>query len=228
MVQLTGDQIPSNVSSCRNEMHVVFSSSASVSSTGYFAKIHIAENLGKSGYCTSSCPCETSEGHCESNDQCMTSLVCGYNNCKEELSYANGTNCCYNMNDYCSEFLSEENGTWTLQTPFNNSNEYVSEVTCNWYIDVNGDMNGNTTCSSSVSDWSCCTSLYPCVAGDGDCDSDFDCGNGLTCGTDNCGPAFPSGFDCCIAVISETVATLALQAFEVSNMSIKFSHINLH
>ena len=220
LAELTGNQIPSNVSSCYNEMHVVFYSSSSGTSAGYFARIHLAEipHPGEFGYCTSSCPCEANQGHCESNDQCNGDLVCGFRNCKSALGFSNGTNCCYNTNDYCSEFLSGENGTWTIQTPVNNSNEYVAEVTCGWYIDVktNSYKNGFTACGSSVSDFSCCTSTNPCVAGDGHCDSDSECGSGLTCGTDNCGSAFPYSFDCCVAAVDEVVANIAIQLYEVS------------
>ena len=174
--------------------------------------------------CTSSRPCGLDEGHCESNEQCTDDLVCGIDNCKPELGYSNETNCCYNINDYCSQFLSGENGTWTIKTPINNSNVYVSEVTCQWYIDVvtNTHYGGSrsATCGAAVSDWTCCTSNHPCMFPDGDCDYDSDCRGGLYCGTDNCGPAFPSGFDCCelpdFVTASDIVNNLNLQTYEVS------------
>ena len=44
----------------------------------------------------------------------------------------------------------------------------------------------------------CCTSKTPCVAGEGDCDSDSQCAKGLKCGKDNCGKGFPKWADCCV------------------------------
>ena len=35
-------------------------------------------------------------------------------------------------------------------------------------------------------DWSCCTSNNQCAVGQGDCDTDSDCLQGLKCGFDNC------------------------------------------
>ena len=56
-----------------------------------------------------------------------------------------------------------------------------------------------TSCKNNVDDWSCCRSWNPCDEGEGDCDSDVECKEGLVCGYNNyCGPGFPSGFDCCV------------------------------
>ena len=43
LAELTGYQIPANVSSCGNQMHVVFSSDYSVTRSGYYAKLHVSE-----------------------------------------------------------------------------------------------------------------------------------------------------------------------------------------
>ena len=227
----SNQQIPENISSCGNEIYVSFYSSQwGGQNMGYRAKIHVTDDLGQPGttdYCTSDCPCIADEGHCESNDQCMSGHYCGFNNCRPELGFANGTNCCYSATDYCSEFLSTDgNGTWILQTPVNNTNKYVVGLTCTWYIDVVSNSHGSgptgsTTCGAALSDWSCCTDSDPCVAGDGECDSDSECVNGLICGNDNCGPLFPWGFDCCkpaVAVESNIVANFALEVLEVSNI----------
>ncbi len=48
---------------------------------------------------------------------------------------------------------------------------------------------------------SCCTEDVPCGLGEGDCDSDRECGVGMACGSDNCHPVREGGFsasdDCC-------------------------------
>ena len=105
LAELTGYQIPANVSSCGNQMHVVFSSDYAVAKAGYYAKIHVHVDEG----CTSSCPCGVDEGHCESNSQCLSGLACGYDNCKPELGYGNGTNCCY---DPCLSLVDMESGVF--------------------------------------------------------------------------------------------------------------------
>ena len=46
-------------------------------------------------------------------------------------------------------------------------------------------------------DASCCTWNSPCGIGEGDCDTNDQCAGGLVCGVDNCGPEFPSSYDCC-------------------------------
>ena len=53
-------------------------------------------------------------------------------------------------------------------------------------------------CNSGSGGWSCCSSSNQCSSGEGDCDNDSHCSGVLKCGTDNCGPNFPTGFDCCI------------------------------
>ena len=42
----------------------------------------------------------------------------------------------------------------------------------------------------------CCTEDEPCDVGEGDCDSDDECMDGLTCGNDNC--PWGDGDDCCM------------------------------
>ena len=159
----------------------------------------------------------------------MSGLDCGHNNCKPGLGYAEGTNCCYNKEDYCSEFLIGGNGTWTLGTPTNNSNEFVFDVTCLWNIDVITNTHvsligsQSSSCGVANPDWGCCTSSDPCKFGDGDCDSDIDCEGALVCRTDNCGLAFPSGFDCCVldntgVSSSDIVVNIELQTFEVRHL----------
>ena len=54
----------------------------------------------------------------------------------------------------------------------------------------------------------CCTEATPCIADEGDCDSDIDCEGDLICGEDNCLSSiwtskyehlyFHSHTDCCI------------------------------
>ena len=59
-----------------------------------------------------------------------------------------------------------------------------------------------TDCNWSLSTWSCCTTENRCKEGDGDCDYDGQCQDGLVCGRDNCldmnpGSQFSQYADCC-------------------------------
>ena len=42
----------------------------------------------------------------------------------------------------------------------------------------------------------CCSDVFPCTLGEGDCDHDSDCVTGLVCGSDNCDFG-TSSHDCC-------------------------------
>ena len=47
---------------------------------------------------------------------------------------------------------------------------------------------------------SCCTDNLPCGVGEGDCDSDSQCKEGLKCGSNNCeqkSGTFEKSDDCC-------------------------------
>ena len=45
--------------------------------------------------------------------------------------------------------------------------------------------------------WTCCSSNNPCKEKEGDCDTNDECINDLTCGVRNCGPLYPASSDCC-------------------------------
>ena len=49
-----------------------------------------------------------------------------------------------------------------------------------------------------VVNWNCCTVEKPCEEGEGDCDFNNQCAEGLICGVANCiGPEYPLNADCC-------------------------------
>ena len=43
LAELTGWKMPANVTSCGNQMHMVFTSDGSVTKSGYYAKLHVSE-----------------------------------------------------------------------------------------------------------------------------------------------------------------------------------------
>ena len=58
--------------------------------------------------------------------------------------------------------------------------------------------NGTVCDWTTTATWACCTALYPCEVGEGDCDNAGECAGSLVCGSDNCGGIFSSQADCCI------------------------------
>ncbi len=59
-------------------------------------------------------------------------------------------------------------------------------------------MCNSLACDATRNDGSCCDKDHPCDLGEGDCDDDHDCMEGMTCGDDNCvGDGWDSSRDCC-------------------------------
>ena len=136
IAEFTGNQIPANVSSCRNKMHVSFSANFWRGiGTDYYAKIHVTDPVnyvqpGESGYCTLSCPCGANEGHCSSDDQCLSGHYCIPDSCHSNLGFANGTGCCQ---DFRCGYLDMENGI--LLSP-DYPNAYPTNLQCSQLISV--------------------------------------------------------------------------------------------
>ena len=59
-------------------------------------------------------------------------------------------------------------------------------------------VTNGTICDWTTATWECCTAVYPCELGEGDCDSNDECIGHLKCGTDNCGDTYASDADCCM------------------------------
>ncbi len=57
-------------------------------------------------------------------------------------------------------------------------------------------MSGIEICKAGSTSEDCCRGKK-CAEGEGDCDEDSECAEGLVCGTNNCGAGFPSDYDCC-------------------------------
>ena len=120
LAELTGYEIPANVASSGNQIHVVFTSDGSVLKAGYHAKLHVC----RVGFCTSSCPCEADEGPCQIDDQCVPGNVCFPGSCPLSLGFTNDTSCCQDVN--CG-YGSVENGL--LVSP-NYPNLYTNNLQC--------------------------------------------------------------------------------------------------
>ena len=63
----------------------------------------------------------------------------------------------------------------------------------------------NKECSNY---WTCCTEEDPCEEGEGDCDLNKHCADGLICGIANCiGPQHQINADCCEKAPTTTTTT---------------------
>ena len=50
--------------------------------------------IGDIAYCQCH-NCKENDGDCDSDDDCMNNLVCGTNNCPEDLGFESNIDCCY-------------------------------------------------------------------------------------------------------------------------------------
>ena len=131
--------------------------------------------------CTSTNQCGIGEGDCDTDSHCSGNLKCGTDNCDTTLGFSPTYDCCYDP--------ATTQGNKEIISPFIN-------VCLTWNLTVVIILGSG--CNSGSGGWSCCSSSNQCSSGEGDCDNDSHCSGVLKCGTDNCGPNFPTGFDCCI------------------------------
>ena len=118
------------------------------------------------------------EGDCDSDSDCAGDLVCGTDNCQNyDSAFSSTHDCC-------------ETGNKIIQWQ---AIIGIFKKKCGFYTSGCNAILG-------MDNHSCCTSSYPCVTGEGDCDSDSDCAGDLVCGTDNCrnfDSAYTAEADCC-------------------------------
>ena len=129
MAQLAGSSLPSDVSTVRSQMLIVFNSV--FSGKGFKASIIFEEanTDNKTNACTVLNPCHINEGHCHYDGQCNGSLRCGQNNCPQNSDHV--TNCCY---DYCGQFLDMNTGILDYYMP--HGDYYQDMQSCSWLIQV--------------------------------------------------------------------------------------------
>ena len=133
MGELTGNEIPTNVSSCGNEVLLAFSSGYKVSS-GYSGKIHVTDapqrpELGSSGFCTTSCLCGANEGPCESNDQCKNGHGCIPDSCPSGLGLTNGSSCCQDVSCGLADVKSGTLFSQNYPNNYEKSQECLHQIT---------------------------------------------------------------------------------------------------
>ena len=145
------------------------------------------------------CQLGTEISGCESGfecakDRCLISLGFGpgINCCTRECNSTAG-NCCTNQNkcqDGEGDCFVDTNCAAGLRCGTNNCNPSLG-------LPDDADCCTSDPCDAVNGHGRCCTPNFKCGEGEGDCDKDSHCNDGLVCGTNNCGPGFPTGFDCC-------------------------------
>merc|ERR1719192_549443 len=136
--------------------------------------------------CTSSAPCTTGGGDCDSDSDCLS----GY--CEHDVGLGYGVS--YSM-DVCAAKCPPTNLDWSCCTSSSpcgngegdcdNDSECLSGY-CSHDVGANYGLSSTsfdvceapTKCFPANMDWGCCTSSSPCADGLGDCDSDSDCTSG--------------------------------------------------
>ena len=68
-----------------------------------------ASKIGDWDFCTEKIPCMENEGDCDFDNQCQEDLICGTDNCPEEINI--GIDCCFNSSK--SNFTTISNMTET-------------------------------------------------------------------------------------------------------------------
>ena len=134
-------------------------------------------------------------------DRCPLSTGFGEEiNCCTRECNATAGNCC-TLSDKCDEgqgdCLTDKGCLEGLRCGTDNCNASLG-------LPDHADCCTSTPCDSVNGHGRCCTPKFKCGEGEGDCDKDSHCKNGLKCGTNNCPGGFPDGFDCCTAIDDAT------------------------
>jgi len=169
---------------------------ATCTSGGKIKLLHDGEcqNFCGDPYCDQTCV----EGEiCEATDyKCVQSPCCLAHRCVEE--------CPESCPDYDDPICGSDGKTYfchcNLRMANCNLDEKITKVhngACEDYVSpANISVPTVKRCTGGDS---CCSKDEVCGLGEGDCDTDADCGQGLKCGTDNCqGTGFDSTDDCCM------------------------------
>ena len=128
---LFGKNIPSKIKSSGPSMFVTFITDHFAVASGFSANIieePKPEDDPNAKDCSFANPCESGEGHCQSDFECKGAHRCGENNCP--IGFLKTTDCCY---DYCGKWLDMESGT--LVSP-NYPDKYDNHQVCNWLLVV--------------------------------------------------------------------------------------------
>ena len=150
--------------------------------------------------------CKENDGDCDSDDDCVNNLVCGTNNCPEDLGFESNIDCCYTplLGDekFCSvEFpCKKDEGDCDFHAECGGSFLLCGSKNCR--VDLGFDNQTDCCYQVTFGDEDFCTTDSPCYEQEGDCDSHDECQDGLDCGSNNCiaSLGFDAEIDCCYQV----------------------------
>jgi hypothetical protein len=130
---------------------------------------------GAANFCDN-CLCSSGQGDCDSSAECAAGLACGTDN-GPVFGLPTGYDVC--VAPHCT------NGT-------------LDAADGETSIDEGGACGTRGSCNGTLGATDYCFGCK-CASGEGDCDSNAECGSGLTCAVDN-GPKFglPAGYDVCV------------------------------
>lgn len=172
---------------------------------------------GHPRFCTVFGPCSEGQGDCDNDSECASGLVCADNR-GAEFGFPAGidiclpdtggppTNCGLPLGSgrYCSDPAcgpcAAGQGDCDSDAECGAGLTCVDNVGATFGFAPGIDVCMQTVCTSELGRGDFCSVCGPCTSGQGDCDSDAECGAGLVC-VDDVGPAFGFGprVDVCLA-----------------------------
>jgi len=189
--------------------------------------------------------CYVDQGECEdekkgsSSDRFWSYEACeNYRDYGPECFGLNGERCTFPFTwdgrtfNNCTTYKSEKGAAWCATRVWKRDREAVRgslqdcSAPCDFGASPHDDCPRNPVVQ--VLSRHCCNSKRPCGVGEGDCDTDEDCGNGLKCGKRNCAQFRPENFagaDCCYNPWAQLLLTKARLCQVHKNHFIKWTRL---
>jgi hypothetical protein len=188
----------SGYSDCNNNINDGCEIASSNCANCHGNKVH-----GNFSYCSSDCKCNEGEGDCDYDSHCQDGLICGDNNGADYGIFPTLEVCIRPSQSIClSNFCEDHN--YSIGSYCHKGDFVTCGISGGCKVILNtldcdcGCTNGvcdNTSCEQNChgnkvhGNFSYCSSDCKCNEGEGDCDYDSHCQDGLICG-DNNGAAF--------------------------------------
>lgn len=153
---------------------------------------------GGSSFCDESCPCDSEQGDCDSDAECVDDLRC-FANVGAHFGFEAGVDLClpmcspYGVGDwsYCSDDCLCEAGQGDCDSDTDCAIGYrcLHDTGAAYGLDPELDTCEAMCSSVGLGTRTFCSPDCPCDVGEGDCDSSADCAPGLAC-VDNAGAQY--------------------------------------
>jgi len=157
------------------------------------------EVVGEFGYCGNCGPCMEGEGDCDGSDDCEEGLVC-VSGAGADFGFEPDVDVCLAecpVPPGDPEFCSLCGPCGEGEGDCDGSGDCAQGLVCREDVgdffgfapDVDVCLDDESTCTEPLGDYSYCRLCGPCEEGEGDCDADNECAEGLTC-VNEVGPDF--------------------------------------